>query len=265
MDTTTSNPATPTRLIGLPLLAREARVASVWVKAECDRPLGNFKSLGGTSAALKALARFGGDATQTTLICASDGNHGLAVAAAARKAGARARIFLPAGATPVRVARIVAQSAQLEMVHGTYDDAVNQAAAAAARGEGILVPDTSGDPNDRGVRDVMDGYAQMAREVLEQMQGRAQLTHVFAQAGVGGLAAALAEGLMPHLRDPSRLVVVEPETAACVAAGLRAGHPVTVAGDLETCAEMLSCGTASAGALEILLRCSASSNDSSTI
>lgn len=259
MDTTTSNPVTPTRLIELPLLAREAGVASVWIKAECDRPLGNFKSLGGTAAAVKALARAGSEVSRTTLICASDGNHGLAVAAAATAAGARARIFLPAGATQVRVARIAAQGARVETVHGTYDDAVNEAAAAAARGEGILVPDTSDDPDDRVVRDVMDGYAQLAREVLQQMQGHARSTHVFAQAGVGGLAAALAEGLVAHLRDPARLVVVEPERAACVAAGLRAGHPVTVAGGLETCAEMLSCGTASAAALAVLLRCCASS------
>ncbi len=249
----------PTRLIALPLLARAAGVASVWAKAECDRPLGNFKSLGGASAASNALARLGGAASRATLICASDGNHGLAVAAAAKAAGARARVFLPAGATPVRVARIAAQGARVETVQGTYDDAVNQAAAAAARGEGILVPDTSDDPQDRGVRDVMDGYAQMTRELLQQMEGRALPTHIFAQAGVGGLAAALAEGLMAHLRDPALLVVVEPDRAACVAAGLRAGHPVAVAGDLETCAEMLSCGTASAAALEILLRCRAGS------
>ena len=258
MDFRTPSQAPPTRLIELPLLARQARVAHVWVKAECDRQLGNFKALGGIAAALKALARAGGGARRT-LVCASDGNHGLAVAAAARMAGSGARIFLPAGASALRVARIAAQGAQVEIVHGTYDDAVNEAAAAASRGEGLLVPDTSDNPNDAAVHDVMDGYAQLSREVLQQMRGLPLPTHVFAQAGVGGLAASLASGLAAHLRAPGRMVVVEPAQAACVAAGLRAGRPVRLAGDLATCAEMLSCGTASAAALAILLRAGAGS------
>lgn len=249
----------------LPRLACLARVRRVWIKAECDRPLGSFKSLGGTLAGLRALARAGGFGAITallsgdvgkpplpTLICASDGNHGLAVAAAAARAGGTARIYLPAGVSVQRVKRITGQGAQVETVRGTYDDAVNEAAAAAARGEGILVPDTSADPADVAVQDVMAGYSQLTTEVALQMPAGAMPTHIFVQAGVGGLAAAMAAGLKARLREPAQLLVVEPQAAACVAAGLRAGRPVQVTGNLATCAEMLSCGTASAGALEIL-------------
>jgi len=256
----------PTPLLELPRLATLAGVGRVWAKAECERPLGSFKFLGGTLAGLRALARARGlDSIATllsdkaggpplpTLLCASDGNHGLAVAAAAARAGGTARIYLPAGVSAERVKRITDQGAQVATVHGTYDDAVDEAAAAAARGEGILVPDTSADPADRAVQDVMAGYSQLTTEVALQMPAGAMPTHVFVQAGVGGLAAAMAVGLKARLREPGQWVVVEPAAAACVAAGLRAGRPVQFPGNLATCAEMLSCGTASAAALEILL------------
>jgi diaminopropionate ammonia-lyase len=71
------------------------------------------------------------------------------------------------------------------------------------------------------------------------------------------LAASVAQKLRRDaLRRSSpvpRLVVVEPEPAACVGAGLNARAPIAVPGDLATCAEMLSCGLASAMALRVLL------------
>lgn len=242
--------AQPTRLIELPALARRANVARVFVKSEGERQLGNFKSLGGLAAGLRALARASGRPSR--LICASDGNHGLSVAVAARQAGAKASVYLPIGAAPARAGRIEAQGGQIVWISGTYDDAVREAEAAAARGDGLLIPDTTADPSDRVVKDVMDGYGQICRELAVQLPEPP--THLFVQAGVGGLAAALAEGLHAHMRAPSALLVVEPEGAACVAAALAAGRPVRIPGDLRTSAEMLSCGLASAPALEILLR-----------
>lgn len=241
----------PTRLLALPELASLAGVRAVWAKAECDRPLGNFKVLGGFVAGLRALARQDG---LPTLICASDGNHGLAVAAAAASAGAKARVYLPSGASAERARRITAQGAEVRIVQGSYDEAVNEAAAAAERGEGVLVPDTSANPNNLAVQDVMDGYATLTAEVMRQLPGGEMPTHLFVQAGVGGLAAAVALGLKPHMGLGGLLVVVEPAAAACVAAGLRAGRPVRLTENLETSAEMLSCGTASAAALQVLQR-----------
>lgn len=76
----------------------------------------------------------------------------------------------------------------------------------------------------------------------------------FIQAGVGGLAAAIAEGLSGWLAPPGCIVTVEPETAACLAPALAAGRPIRVMGDLRTSAEMLSCGQASALAVAVLRR-----------
>lgn len=259
----------PTRLMELPGLARLAKVARVFVKVEGDRPLGNFKVLGGMVAGLRALARAAGVRTLgeltsnhrsrdslPRLICASDGNHGLSVAAAARRAGSSASIYLATSVSQVRADRIEALGGDIVRVAGTYDDAVREAAAAAARGDGLLISDTTADPNDPVVRDVMAGYTLLTRELVAQFRDevRDRPSHVVVQAGVGGLAAAMAAGLRGFMREPRRVLVVEPESAACVARALGVGHPVHIEGDLHTSAEMLSCGLASAAALRVLLQ-----------
>ncbi|HEU5136468.1 MAG TPA: pyridoxal-phosphate dependent enzyme, partial [Steroidobacteraceae bacterium] len=258
------HPATP--LIECPGLAARADVGRLFLKAEWVRPLGNFKSLGGMFAGLRALARAGGATSVADLlenkrtgrvlpqlICASDGNHGLAVAAAARRAGTDASIYLAVGAGRARIERIVAQGAKVVLIAGTYDDAVDAAEKSAARGEGLLVQDTTRDPEDVAVRDVMQGYSLIAAELIEQFRDvGSQPTHVFVQAGVGGLAAALVKGLATSMSAACKWLVVEPASAACVARGLAAGKPVRIDGTLETSAAMLSCGLASAPALGIL-------------
>jgi diaminopropionate ammonia-lyase len=246
-----------TPLLDLPSLAVALGVGRVLVKDEGARPLGSFKSLGGVYAGLRVLARSAGIGVATliaeaggrvlpALVCASDGNHGLAVSAAARLAGTRARVFLPEAVSATRIERIRAKGGEPVIVHGTYEDAVAAAARLARETGAILIADTSADPADPVVADVMAGYGIMAEEMREQFP--AQPTHLFVQAGVGGLAAAIADKLQ------GRVVVVEPEKAACVAAALAAGRIVTVPGDLVTSAEMLSCGEASAPAMAVLRR-----------
>jgi diaminopropionate ammonia-lyase len=249
-----------TRLIELPAVARVANIARVFAKLENERPLENFKVLGGMTAGLRALARASGntqvDQKSLRLICASDGNHGLAVAAAAQHAGARASVYLPEGVSAQRAARIESRGGEIVWIRGTYDDAVDAARAAAARGAGLLIPDTTSDLHDEVVADVMAGYRRITQELDTQLrdEARERPGHVFVQAGVGGLAAAIADGLHATLRAPARLVVVEPESAACVGHALALGYPARIEGDLHTCADMLSCGLASAPAVALLLR-----------
>lgn len=262
------NSAEPTPLTSLPTLAQRCGVEAIYVKDESRRPLGSFKALGGMFAGLQALARA---ATASSievllaerqaygklpmLICASDGNHGLALAAAARLAGASARIYLHATVPEARARRIRNQGADVVWVEGTYDDAVHAAARSASDGDGLLISDTASDLEDQVVADVMSGYGLMADEIAAQLSAcGAPPTHLFVQAGVGGLAAALARGLREtHSLDCS-IVVVEPDQAACVGDALKRGKIERLPGNLQTAAEMLSCGEASAPAIEILRR-----------
>jgi diaminopropionate ammonia-lyase len=262
-----------TPLLNLDQLALKLEIAGLLAKDEGKRALGSFKSLGGTYAGLAALARGAGVDVQhlftlrteqksklPRLICASDGNHGLAVAAAARLIGSRATIYLHPLVSQSRIDRISAQGADIVIVNGNYDDAVISAGQAAAAGNGILVADTGEEASDPVVADVMAGYSVIGDEISEQLaaQQLAHPTHIFVQAGVGGLAAAVATSLCSLLAAPAKLIVVEPDQAACVAPALQQKKAVQILGDLETSADMLSCGLASTPALEVLLRHSAS-------
>jgi diaminopropionate ammonia-lyase len=257
----------PTPLVESPELAAITGVEQLWLKVEAHRPLGNFKSLGGMVAALRAIARAAGvssvaellarrPAEIPSLICASDGNHGLAVASAAQRVGGSATVFLPVGVSQYRIEKIVAVGADVRLIAGTYDDAVLEAVASARRGEGLLVPDTTQDPDDQAVMDVMNGYEMIADEIVAQLPDRARKapSHIFVQAGVGGLAAAMIKRFQELLPGPRALIVVEPDRAPCVSQALAAGRVVAIPGDLRSNAEMLSCGMASAPALDILLR-----------
>ncbi len=258
-----------TPLIDMPVLAQRLGVAQILVKDEGRRALGSFKSLGGTYAGLRALALVTGRSVAAlcdpanaarglpALVCASDGNHGLAVAAAARFAGAPAHIYLHKAVPQSRARLIEAQGAAIIWVDGAYDDAVDAAAQAARDGAGLLIADTTDDPDDPVVADVMAGYGVMAAEIRDQVGQGARPTHLFVQAGVGGLAAAMAAGLSGWLAPPGVIVVVEPESVACVGAALAANRPVRLTGAMDTAAEMLSCGEASAPALAVLQRCGA--------
>lgn len=258
----------PTRLLDLPALAQRCGVRRVLAKAENERPLGNFKVLGGTIAGLRALCRITGAGSlhelrracrrspaPLRLVCASDGNHGLAVAEAARRAAALARVYLPDTIPAARAARIVALGGEVVRVAGGYDEAVLRAHAAAADGDGVLIADTGPDPTDPVVTDVIAGYGLIARELSRQLREQIgeRPSHLFVQAGVGGLAAAMADGLRAHLRPPAAVIAVEPERAACVARALERGKPVQLDPVPHTGATMLSCGLASASALALLL------------
>ena len=116
-----------------------------------------------------------------------------------------------------------------------------------------MISDTSANPNDEVVADVMEGYGLLAHELAQQFEAlREQPTHLFVQAGVGGLAAAMVAGLHDLLRGPKKSLIIEPEAAPCVARALSTTHPARVEGDLHTAAEMLACGMASAPALRTL-------------
>lgn len=256
----------PTPIIALPELAARLGVASIHIKNEGKRPLGSFKSLGGMYAGLRALAahanmssiehlvKGGPHPHLPPLVCASDGNHGLAVAAGAKLAGVTAQVYLPAAVPQSRANRILKEGGSVVWVNGTYETAVRAAADAANRGEGILIDDTTDVLDAPVVRDVMAGYGVIAREVRELLDTNEieAPTHLFLQAGVGGFAAAIAEGLVARLASPAKITVVEPENAACIKAGLAAGKVVLCEGTLDTLAEMLACGEASTPALKIL-------------
>ncbi len=209
----------PTPVRDLPGAAADAGVAQVLVKDESRRlGLPAFKVLGASWAVERALREQPGT---HTLVAASAGNHGRAVAHVAAQRGLRARILLPARALPARRAAIAAEGAEVVVVDGDYEEAVARSAAEGER-EGVLeVADVGVRPEGPPVW-VVDGYATLFAEAAEQ----AAFDLVLVPVGVGSLAAAAARA---GAAAGVPVVGVEPVTAACLTASLAAGTPTAVA------------------------------------
>jgi diaminopropionate ammonia-lyase len=234
----------PTPLLDLPEVAAGAQVGTVHYKDESGRfGLGSFKALGGAYAVSRVLeaarARRSGD-TVLTVCCATDGNHGRAVAWGAQRFGARCVIFVHQGVSQGRRDAIAAFGAELREVPGHYDDSVREAARVAAAENWFVVSDTAWPSYTEVPRDVMQGYRLMAEEAMAALP--APPSHIFIQGGVGGVAAAVAVQSRLRFGDAAKLVVVEPDQAACLLASAEAGVLTAVTGELDTLMAGLACG-----------------------
>jgi diaminopropionate ammonia-lyase len=236
----------PSELRDAPELAEAMRVRRVLLKVETERfGLPAFKILGASWAAERLLA--GRDLDGITLVTATDGNHGRAVACVARMRGVAAHILVPAGTAQARIDGIASEGAHVEVVDGSYDEAVEKAAGMADESH-IVLSDTSWPGYEDVPRWVVEGYATIFSEADEQLGG--ELPDVaLIPIGVGSLAVAAAYH-WPGERP--RLVGLEPETAACALASIRAGEPVTVPGPHESIMAGLNAGTVSKLAWPVL-------------
>jgi diaminopropionate ammonia-lyase len=103
---------------------------------------------------------------------------------------------------------------------------------------------------------VMQGYATLTAEIIDQLGPEARPTHVFLQAGVGGLAAAVAGPLWEAWGAARpRVIIVEPESADCVYRSIAAGALTSVPGDLGTFMACLAAGEMSTAAWTVLKGC----------
>jgi diaminopropionate ammonia-lyase len=252
----------PTKLRDLPDLARRAGIGTLRLKDEATRfGLCAFKALGGAYAVatllLNELARSGVAPTATTadleagtyraatecitVTCATDGNHGRAVAWGAQRFHAGCVIFIHATVSQGRADAIARYGATICRVAGTYDDAVRECARQAEARNWHVVSDTSWPGYTEIPRDIMQGYRVMADEAADQWTGPPP-THVFVQGGVGGAAAAVSVQCRARFDPAPALIVVEPDHAACLLASAELGELTAIPGDLQTIMAGLACG-----------------------
>ncbi len=249
----------PTPLLSLPAMAAELGIAELRVKDESQRfGFGAFKALGGVYAVGMALARAvqaragslpsleelmrGAHRDVTlgfTFATASSGNHGRAVAAGAKLFGTHCFIFLPKFTSAEKEAAIRARGAEVIRVDGNYEEAVDECRRQSQAKGWTIISDTSWEGYEDTPRDVMRGYTVLAEEVLRQWP--AGPTHVFVQAGVGGLAAAVIGYLWARCSPRPLFIVVEPESADCWLQSNRAGKPALASGDADTAMGGLAC------------------------
>ena len=236
-----------TRLEALPALAESLGLGALHVKDESTRfGLNAFKSLG-VRYAVDRLQRDGRLSERATLVCASAGNHGRAVARAARERGLAARVYMSSAATPAVKRNIESEGAAVIVVDGTYDAAVRQMAHDAEAHGWTIVSDTSWPGYEEIPRLIMLGYTRIVDEIAAQLGGAPDV--VFVQGGVGGLVCGVAAGLLRRWPDKRpRLAACEPSGAACLLASARAGRLVTLEGPLTTIMAGLRCAEPSPAA-----------------
>ncbi|MEM7318180.1 MAG: pyridoxal-phosphate dependent enzyme [Pseudomonadota bacterium] len=165
-------------------------------------------------------------AASRTFVCASAGNHGIGVAAGARLFGAKARIHLASTVPPKFAERLRALGAEVVWSGAVYEESVAAATADASSGDATLLADGTWPGYTEIPKLVMEGYCVMAEELREVFDKTGSWpTHVFLQAGVGGLAAAMAHMIRLNWAQQPALIVVEPDYAACLKASHLAGRP----------------------------------------
>lgn len=239
-----------TPLIDATELASEVGVGALYIKDERDRMgLGSFKALG--AAYVIACDAAAGRAAGQTYVTASAGNHGLSVAAGAQAFGAQAQVYIAETVPEAFAERLRSFGAQVVRKGRVYEDSM-AAAAQAAHDEGlVLLSDSSWPGYSERPHRLMEGYLILMAEAVAQMPEPP--THIFLQAGVGGLAGACAAHARLVWNDGPQIIVVEPETAPALTASIAAGAPVVAPGPVSAMGR-LDCKEPSLIALKSLAR-----------
>jgi threonine dehydratase len=200
-----------------PLLVSESlseRLAQkVALKCESLQVGGAFKMRGATNF----IARLSAAERERGVLTYSSGNHGIAVALAARRAGARAVVVMPETAPNLKVERVRSLGAEVHRA-GTTSLERKERAEALQRERGLtMVP-----PFDHPW--IIAGQSTCGVEILEQMPDAGT---VLVPVGGGGLVSGVALACAYH-RAGIRVIGVEPEGAAKMSTSLRAGSPTTL-------------------------------------
>lgn len=260
---------TPTPLVKLSSLADYLGIKEILIKDESKRfDLNAFKVLGASYAIALYLGDFLGldeeDITfskivdqqasyqHITFVTATDGNHGRAVAWSANLFGCKAVVYMPKGSSPTRLEAIKNYGAEASITSLNYDDTVSYSNQKALEEGWILIQDTAWAGYEKIPLQIMQGYFTLITEYLNQEQ-TIWPTHVFVQAGVGSLPAAI----LAHLcnlsdRPMPKFIVVEAQGAPCLYESKRMNELTRVEGDLTTIMAGLACGKPSLLAWDIL-------------
>ena len=262
--------ATP--LVELPGLARKSNIAQLLYKDESRRfALMSFKALGGAYAVQRILSlrlvecgvaaassellisgRWREITGAVTVAAATDGNHGRSVAWGAQMFHCRCIIYLHENVSRKREDEIARYGAEIRRVAGGYDRSVHQCADDARREGWALVADTSANGDPFAPSLVMQGYTLLAQELSEQTRSLG-VTHIFAPAAVGGLAAALVGSYWE--RDGAArpaIVAVQPSIADALARSVEAGTQTPAPGEPDTFMACLAAAEVSPAAWEVL-------------
>ena len=223
-----------------------AGFAKAFVKDERGRMgLGSFKALG-AAYVIADLAQKSSVADMT-FVTASAGNHGMSVAAGAKAFGAKAVIYLSEHVPEVFAEKLRALGAGVERTKGNYEASMEGAQKAAIDNGWVLLSDSSWDGYFELSHKLMEGYLVLAAEIDAQLTERP--SHIFLQAGVGGLACAVSRFAREVWGEAPIIVIVEPVAAPALIESIENGRLTDTVGPSSNMGR-LDCKTPSAVALK---------------
>tara|TARA_B110000914_G_scaffold223457_1_gene238966 strand:+ start:495 stop:1637 length:1143 start_codon:yes stop_codon:yes gene_type:complete len=238
----------PTPLHELSKLNEQLGFKEIYYKDEDKRfDLKSFKALGGAFAVNK-ISNEKGNITVST---ATAGNHGRSVAWGAKRLGLKCKIFISEFVSEARANAMSNLGADVIKVKGNYDTSLKECIKQSKENNWEIIQDVSWEGYKEVPKLIMAGYTIMIKEIMDQNK-KDPFTHVFLQAGVGGMAAAMIAGFAKYSNDIPKFIIVEPENANCVFKSIENNKATKVSIINETIMGGMSCGDVSTVAWEIL-------------
>ena len=238
----------PTPLLKLNKLNEELKFKEIYYKDEDKRfNLKSFKALGGAFAVNK----IANERKDMTVATATAGNHGRSVAWGAQRLGLKCKIFISGNVSESRATAMKNLDAKVIRVKGNYDDSLKECIKQSQKNNWEIVQDVSWKNYEKTPQLIMAGYTIMIKEIFDQIENDS-ITHVFLQAGVGGMAAAMIAGFAKFSKNVPKFIIVEPENADCVFKSIENNKPTRVDIKKETLMGGMSCGDVSTVAWKIL-------------
>ena len=238
--------ATP--LISLKKLSKKLKLNQIFYKDESKRfKLKSFKALGGAYAVEK-ITKGNKDIVIST---ATAGNHGRSVAWGANRLGLKCKIFISEYVTDARGKAMEALGADVVKVKGNYENSLIECIKQSTENNWQIVQDVAWKDYILVPTLTMAGYSVMMKEIIDQIKNE-EITHIFLQAGVGGMAGAMVAGAARYLKNIPKMIVVEPDSAACVMESIKSGKIEKINIMRESLMSGMSCGEPSLVPWQIL-------------
>ena len=238
----------PTPLIELNKLSKELNLNKIYYKDESKRfDLKSFKALGGAYAVEKVTK----GNNEITVSTATAGNHGRSVAWGAKRLGLKCKIFISEFVSEARGRAMEELGADVIKVKGNYENSLLECIKQSTENNWQIVQDVAWKDYMLIPTLTMAGYSVMMREIIDQISND-EITHIFLQAGVGGMAGAMVAGAARYLKNIPKIIIVEPDSAACVMESIKTGKIEKINIIRESLMGGMSCGEPSLVPWEIL-------------
>ena len=238
----------PTPLLLLNKLCKELNLNKVFYKDESKRfNLKSFKALGGAYAVEKITK----GNKEITVSTATAGNHGRSVAWGAKRLGLKCKIFISEHVTDARGKAMEELGAEVIKVKGNYEKSLLECIKQSTNNNWQIVQDVAWKDYMVVPKLTMAGYSVMMKEIVDKVDNE-KITHIFLQAGVGGMAGAMVAGIARYLSNVPKIITIEPDSAACVMESIKSGKIEKINITRESLMGGMSCGEPSLVPWEIL-------------